>query len=83
MPQGKRTVFETFEAALKSDKFNEKTMTITQESNKNYTLRGNSYFDISPSSELTFVKNICDLYKSDVKEAVKSDCQEKNYFINC
>ena len=83
MPQGIRTVFESFEAALKSEKFNETTMTITQESNKVYTLRNNSYFGISPSSEVTFVKNICDLYQSFAEETVESDCREKNYFINC
>ena len=83
MPQNKRTVFESFEAALKSEKFNETTMTITQESNKVYTLRGNSYFGISPSSELTFIKNICDLYKSFAENTVKLACREKYDFINC
>lgn len=84
MPQKKRTVFESFEAALKSEKFNETTMTITQESNKVYTLRGNSYFGISPSSELTLVTNICDLYKSnDTEDTVKSACREKYGFNDC
>ena len=83
MPQNKRTVFESFEAALKSEKFNETTMTITQESNKVYTLRGNSNFGISSSSELTFVANICDLYKSLAEDTVKLACREKYDFINC
>ena len=83
MPQNKRTVFESFEAALKSEKFNKTKMAITQESNEVYTLRGNSYFGYSPSSELTFVANICDLYKSFAEDTVKSACREKYDFINC
>ena len=83
MPQGERTVFESFEAASKSEKFNETNMTITQESNKVYTLRGNTDFGISPSSELTFVTNICDLNKSNDTEDIVKACREKYDFINC